>query len=166
MPQLDFGNPLIIAQVVWLLILFGLLYLILTAVALPRIGAVLEDRRGRIAADLTAAEAAKRAADDAAAEHRAATLKARAEAQAAVAAATNAAQADAARRNEALGAALDLRIRQAETRINASRDQAMGALREVSTDAAEAMVRRLVGRADRQSVELAVGRELSARGRA
>jgi F-type H+-transporting ATPase subunit b len=36
MPQLDFGNPLMLAQVVWLLIIFGVFYYVLSAIVLPR----------------------------------------------------------------------------------------------------------------------------------
>jgi F-type H+-transporting ATPase subunit b len=42
----------------------------------------------------------------------------------------------------------------------------MGAIRGVATDTAEALVTRLVGRADRATVEAAVGRVLASRGRA
>ena len=54
----------------------------------------------------------------------------------------------------------------AEERITASRDSAMGALRSVAADTAEALVTRLTGLADRAAVEQAVGAELAARGRA
>ena len=50
--------------------------------------------------------------------------------------------------------------------ITASRDSAMGALRSVAADTAEALVSRLTGFADRAAVEQAVGAELAARGRA
>ncbi|MFC7551331.1 hypothetical protein ACFQU7_01990 [Pseudoroseomonas wenyumeiae] len=48
MPQLDFSNPLMLAQVVWLLIIFGILYYVLANVVLPRFDSVLENRRARI----------------------------------------------------------------------------------------------------------------------
>ncbi|MCK8783404.1 F0F1 ATP synthase subunit B' [Roseomonas sp. NAR14] len=165
MPQLNLTD-LMIAQIVWLLIIFGLLYIILSGTVLPRIGAVLEDRRSRIAADLDAARAAKAEADAAMEAHRLATAQARAEANAAIAAATQSAQADANARAEALQARLDEQIEAAERRISAARDSAMGALREVATDTAEALVQRLTGNADRNAVDAAVGRELAARGRA
>ena len=74
MPQLDFSNPLIIAQIVWLLIIFGLLYFVLSNYALPRVESVLEERARRIASDLEAAQAMKAEADAAMAAHRAATM--------------------------------------------------------------------------------------------
>jgi len=165
MPQLQFDNPLMISQVVWLLIIFGLLYFIVANYVVPQVGSILEDRRARIAADLEAARAAKAAADAAAAEHRQETARARAEAQAAIAAAVQQAQAEAAARAEALNARLNEQIAAAEARIGAARDQAMGALRQVAAETAEALVRRLTGAADRAAVETAVGRELAARGR-
>lgn len=163
MPQLDFANPLTIAQVIWLFVIFGLLVYLSTQYLLPPVAEVLEARRGRIAADLDAARDARAEAEAAEAAHRDATAKARAEAQAAIADATKAAQAEAAGRAEALGARLNEQIAAAEGRIAASRDSAMRALREASTDAAGAIVERLAGFADRAAVEAAVARELAAR---
>jgi len=167
MPQLNFGHPLVISQVVWLLIIFGLLYAVMSQVALPGVAAVLEERRRRIDGDLEAAQAAKGRADEAMAEHRAATAKARAEGQAAIAEAVARAQSEAAARSEEMNARLNAQIEQAEKRIAAARDSAMGALRQVSADTAEALVSRLVGGGtDRAAVERAVDGELAARGRA
>ena len=168
MPQLNFGHPLVIAQVIWLLIIFGLLYVVMAQVALPGVARVLEERRRRIDGDLEAAQAAKARADAALAEHRAATARARSEGQAAIAEAVQRAQAEAAARSEELNARLNAQIETAERRIAAARDSAMGALRQVSADTAEALVSRLVGgaAADRAAVERAVDGELAARGRA
>jgi F-type H+-transporting ATPase subunit b len=164
MPQLDFGNPLLIAQIVWLLIIFGFLYYVLSTYALPRVESVLEARRVRIASDLEAAQAAKLEADAAMAAHREATGRARAEAQAAIAGALQQAQAEAQARTDALNARLASQVAEAEARIAASRDSAMGALRQVASDTAESLVAKLTGRADRGAVDAAVGRVLSARG--
>nr|WP_256476470.1 F0F1 ATP synthase subunit B' [Siccirubricoccus soli] len=170
MPQLAFGHPeqgrFLVANVVWLFILFGLLYVLMSTYALPRVASVLEERRARIEADLEQAQAAKQRADAALAEHQAATAKARADAQAAIATATQQAQAETTAREEALNARLAAQIDAAEQRIAASRDAAMGALKTVAADAAEALVARLTGGADRAAVERAVGAELAARGQA
>jgi F-type H+-transporting ATPase subunit b len=164
MPQLDFGNPLLIAQVVWLLIIFGLLYYVMSAYALPRVAEVLEERRSRIQGDLEAAQAAKAEADAAFAAHREATAKARAEAQAAIAGAMQQAQTEAAKRAEDLNARLARQIEEAEARIAAARDAAMGALRQVSVDTTQSLVAKLAGTADAGAVNAAVDRVLAARG--
>jgi len=167
MPQLNFGHPLIIAQVVWLLIIFGLLYYIMASVALPRVAAVLEERRRRIEGDLEAAQEAKLRADGALAEHRSATARARSEAQAAINASVQRAQEEAAAKAEVLNAKLGAQIEAAEQRIAAARDSAMGALRQVSAETAEALVSRLIGAGtSRALVDQAVDRELAQRGRA
>lgn len=165
MPQLRFGDPLLIAQVVWLLVIFGLLYHVLSAYGLPAVASVLEERRGRIEADLNAAQRAKAEADAAAAAQREANARARTEAQARIAEALHAAQAAAQTRSEALNARLQAEIGAAEARIAASRDAAMGALRQVSTDAAEALLAKLLPRStDRATVEAAVTGVLRERG--
>ena len=145
MPQLDFGNPLMLAQVVWLLIIFGVLYYVMAHVVLPRFEGVLENRRARIQGDLEAARTAKAEADSALDAHRSATARSRTEAQSAIAEALAAAQADASSKAAALNARLNEQIAAAEARIAASRDSAMGALREVATDTTDALVKRLTG---------------------
>ena len=60
MPQLDFSTwP---NQIFWLLVTLVVIYLLLTRIALPRIGAVLADRKGAITNDLAAAEELKQKA--------------------------------------------------------------------------------------------------------
>lgn len=166
MPQLDFANPLLLAQAVWLLIIFGALYYALSTYVLPKVATVLEDRANRIASDLDAAREAKLVADGAMAELCAASVRARAEAQTAIATAVLAATAGQEARADALNARLAEQIRTAEARITAARDAAMGALRGVATDTATALVTKLVGTAHAAAVDAAVGRALTARGNA
>lgn len=166
MPQLDFGNPLTTAQVVWLFVIFGLFVLVCYQWLLPPVGEVLASRRQRIGADLEAARAAKAEADEANAAHLAATKQARAQAQDSISAAVAAANAEAASRAEALNARLQEQIASAEARINQARDAAMGALREVATDAATALVETLSGIKDQAAVAQAVDRQIAARGQA
>ena len=52
-------------QIIWLIITFGILYLLMVWVALPRIGAVIDKRAAKIAADLKAAETNKRETEEA-----------------------------------------------------------------------------------------------------
>ena len=60
MPQLDFSTfP---NQIFWLLVTLVVIYLVLSRVALPRIGGVLAERKGTITNDLAAAEELKQSA--------------------------------------------------------------------------------------------------------
>ena len=77
MPQLDFstwGN-----QIFWLVLALIAIYLILSRVALPRIGAVLAERSGTITNDLAAAEDLKAKAVEAEAAYDKALIDAREE---------------------------------------------------------------------------------------
>lgn len=165
MPQLDFQNPLTLSQVVWGAIIFVVLYILLSRFALPKVGEVLEERAAHIARDLEGARAAKSKADagmDAAAE---AVAKARADAQAAINAALEQAKASAATQAEALNARLDKQLHDAEAQIAQARTAAMGALRQVASEAAGTVVTRLTGSApDAQRLNVAIGSAMSARG--
>lgn len=166
MPQLDFGNPLVIGQVVWMVVIFGLLYAIMAGIALPRVAAVLDDRQRRLDQDLAAAAAAKAAADAAAATQREATRAARTEAQAAIARAVQAAQDAVQTQTDAMNDRLAAQVAAADARIAESRDAALGALRQVATETATALIARLSGGSDAAQTGRAVDRELAARGQA
>ncbi len=165
MPQMDFKNPLTISQVVWGAIIFIVLYIVASRFALPKVGAVLEERAAHIANDLEAAQVSKVAADAGMAEASAAIAKARAEAQAAINAALESAKAAAAEQAAVLNARLEKQLSDAETQIAQARAQAMSALREVATETTATVVARLTGQtADPQRLSGAVGAALAARG--
>ena len=164
MPQLDFHNPLTIAQVVWLAIIFFVLYLLLAKWALPQVSDVLQLRAETIAADLDAARIAKSEADAAVAELTAATRHAHAEAQGEIASAVAAARAAADQQAGIANARLDAQLAAAERQIAAARAAAMGALRQVATDTASVVIHRLTGMTtDLPAIDSAVGTLLAAR---
>ena len=165
MPQLDFSNPLTLAQVVWMAIIFGLLYYLLARYALPQVSGVLENRAERIAGDLDSARAAKSQADAAAAEITEAGRRAAAEAQAGISQAVTQAKAEAAEQARIADERLNTQLAEAEGRIRAARTQAMGALRQVATETAATVVARLTGQAaDAAAIDAAVGSAMQARG--
>ena len=51
-----FDSTYFAAQLVWLALTFGALYLLMSRIALPRIGSILEARRRRISDDLAQAD--------------------------------------------------------------------------------------------------------------
>jgi F-type H+-transporting ATPase subunit b len=164
MPQLDFGNPLLLAQVVWLAIIFLVLYMLLSRWALPQVGAVLEHRAETIATDLDAARRAKEQADAAVAELTRATREAHAGAQAEIAAAVASAKTKADAQAADLNAKLDAQIAAAEQRIAAAQASALGALEQVAIETAREVVGRLIGSSlDPALVPQAVAGVLAAR---
>jgi F-type H+-transporting ATPase subunit b len=164
MPQLDFGNPLTISQVVWMGVIFLVLYMLVSFWALPQVDEVLAERARRIAADLETARAAKAEADAAVAELTDATRRAHAEAQAAIAAALAEAKEAAAAEAQQFNERLDARLAAAEQQIAEARGAAMGALRQVARETAEMLIRRLTNTTpDPQAVDTAVGSALAAR---
>jgi F-type H+-transporting ATPase subunit b len=168
MPQLAFGHPvqgpLLIGQVVWQVIIFFALFMLMAFVALPRLGAVIENRRQRIEGDLDAARAAMQSAEAAIAAQREATQTARAEAQAAVNAAMQAAQQEMDAKAEALNAALAKQVADAEARIDQGRKAALGAVQQVASDTVGALLAKLGASADAGKVQAAVQDQARARG--
>ena len=165
MPQLDFANPLTIDQVGWGAIIFVVFFLLCWRWGLPQVGeraatpGRFDRRRPR---HRTGAEGE---ADRAAAETMQATARARAEAQAAINAALDKAKQQGAAQAAELNARLETQLRDAEQRIDAARQGAMRALRQVATDTAATVILRLTGcDAGAGPAERAVGAALAARG--
>ena len=164
MPQLDFNNSLTIAQVVWMALIFGALYFLLSTWALPQVSTVLDDRAARINGDLDTARQAKAEADAAVAELQAATRKASTEGQMAIAEAVAKAKAEAAEQARIANEQLDQQLTAAEQRIATARSAAMAALRDVAVETASAVVVRLTGQpANPAAIDEAVGTALAAR---
>lgn len=166
MPQLDFGNPLLLSQVVWGAVIFIGFYMLCARWVLPRMGAVIDARQASITGDLEVARTAKVQADAAVAELMAARRSVQAKAQAQVDAATQEAKARASAAAAESNARLDAQLAQAEARIAEGRAQAMGALREVATGTASLVVARLTGsEPDQASVQAATDDVLAERAR-
>jgi F-type H+-transporting ATPase subunit b len=166
MPQLDFSTPLTISQVYWGAGIFIVLYLLLSRIGLPQVGAVIEQRAVRIAADLDTAKAQKTQADAAVAELTATVQRSRAAAQSEVNQAVDQAKAAAAEQAVALNKRLEAQLKAAETQINAARAAALGALHQVATDTASTVIARLTGApADLPRLDAAVAAALAARRR-
>ncbi|BAK84189.1 hypothetical protein D3W54_06435 [Komagataeibacter medellinensis] len=165
MPQLDFGNPYVIGQVVWGAGIFLVLYLLLSRSALPKVEKVLSLRRQTIETDLGIAHKAKARADEAVAELYEARRKALAEAQANVDKVVEEARLTAARQTEEMNARLAAEIKDAETRIEQARSQALASVREISTTTAETLIHQLSGiAAPADLVTAKVGSAAAARG--
>jgi F-type H+-transporting ATPase subunit b len=158
MPQLDtstFAN-----QIFWLLIALVAIYWILTRIALPRIEAILTERKGTITNDLLAAEELKGKARAAEAAYNEALAQARAEAQRIVAEARAAIDAELAAATARADAEIAARTAESEARIAAIRASAVESVTLVARDTAEAIVLALGGAADGAMIDAAVAARL------
>jgi F-type H+-transporting ATPase subunit b len=146
-------------QIVWLLILFALLYFLLSRVFLPRVGGTIRQRAETISGAVAEARRVQAEAEAQTASAQAELAAARASAQKTAADAKSRAQADAAARQAAEEAKLNQHLAQAEARIRAARDQAMGNVRGIAAETAQAITDKLTGRpATAAEVEQALSR--------
>jgi len=146
------------SQLLWLAISFGLFYLFLQKVVLPRIGNILEVRRDRIAHDLDQAARNKEEADAAIAAYEQELADARSKAHAIAQEAQDSAKADAEAQRKSVEAELDRKLVDAERRIAAVRDTAMKDVGTIAEETAGAIVEALIGqKPDDKAVSAAVG---------
>ena len=161
MPQLDFSTW--DNQVFWLLVALVAIYMIVTRVAIPRLGSVLAERRGTISNDLAAAEDLKRQAKEAEGAYDKALADARVEAGRIVAKAKGEIDADLDRAIAKADAEIDARTAESEGRIDEIRAGAAQSVREVALATASEIVAALGGRPDEGAVQQAVDAALGTR---
>jgi F-type H+-transporting ATPase subunit b len=133
------------SQLFWLAICFVFLFVMMSKFALPRIGAIIDNRQKRIADDLAAAATAKAASDAAVAAYEQALAEARGRAQA-IANETRdkqAAESQAARVR--IEDELSAKLAAAEKTIAATKEAAMANVRGIAVDATKAIVEKLIG---------------------
>jgi F-type H+-transporting ATPase subunit b len=160
-PQLDPHSYL--AQIVWLFIIFGVLFWLLRTRALPRIVGILDERHGRLNADLERATAERNEAEQLMARYEALIADAQQRAQATLAENQARLQAEAARRNAELDERLGRQIADAERRIGAAREAALREIETVAAEVAQAATGRLIGvDVSREDALAAIRRERAA----
>jgi F-type H+-transporting ATPase subunit b len=133
------------SQLVWLALTFGVLYLLMSRIALPRVAAILEERQATITGDLDYSVTMQKQAEEAgvACEELLASAKARAQAMAEETHIRLAEEAVDARK--ALEDDLKERLASAEIRIAAAKARAMHTIEEIAAEAATAIVEQLTG---------------------
>jgi F-type H+-transporting ATPase subunit b len=138
------------SQVLWLTVSFVLLYVLMSKIALPRIGSILAARSKLIGDDLVAAEHLKEQSDAAHAAYEKALAEARARAQSIATSTRQRHASEAEATQKRLEAQLHERLAAAEQSIAATRSAAMGNVRAIAADTAAAIVERLIGKAPAQ----------------
>jgi F-type H+-transporting ATPase subunit b len=156
-PFPPFQSETFASQLVSLLIAFVALYLIVSRIALPRVGGVIDARQNAIESDLAEAQKLKEASDGALKAYENELTAARSRAQAIGAETREKMNAVSEAERKTLEERLSIKLADAEKTIASTRATAMGNVRGIAAEAAAAIVQRLTGVApDGASVNNAV----------
>lgn len=132
-------------QLLWLAITFAALYFLMSRMALPRIGSILETRRTRIEGDLKEAERLRQETEKAAAAYEAALAEARKNAHGIAEETRAGIKADIDGRRADVEATLSKRVSEAEARIQADKDAALANVGGIAAETAQALVAKISG---------------------
>lgn len=146
------------SQLLWLAISFAALYILMSKVALPKVGSTIEKRQSTIDADLAAADADRQKTDAAIAAYEKALAEAKANAQGIANASREAIQADLAAKRSAAEADLAGKVSVAEARIAATKAEALTHVDEIAAETAQAVVSQIVGDVSSDSISAAVAK--------
>ena len=133
-----------VPQLVWLAIAFGLLYLLLSRVALPRVGEVIEERSDRIKRDLAQAEKLKTDTQKALGNYEQALSDARAKAGTIAKAMRDKLTAEVDKERARVEAQIAQKVAEAEARIEQTKSRALASVNDIATETAGAIVKKLI----------------------
>jgi F-type H+-transporting ATPase subunit b len=152
-----FQSETFASQLVWFAVCFVLLYLLMSKVALPRVGGIIAARRDRVEGDLKTAQTLREKADAELAAYEKALADARGGAQAIANETRDKLNAEADKNRKRLEGELGAKLAQAEKTIATTKQAALSNVRAISIDATAAIVERLIGtRPASQTLETAV----------
>jgi F-type H+-transporting ATPase subunit b len=146
-PFPPFQKETFASQLIWLVLFFVALYLLMSRVALPRVGGIIAARTNQIEKDLGEANRLKLETDGAIAAYEKTLADARANAQAIGAKTRDNLMAEADKRRKTLEDQLNRKLEEAEKTIATTKTAAMGNVRGIALEAAGAIVQRLIGQA-------------------
>jgi F-type H+-transporting ATPase subunit b len=144
-PFPPFQKDTFASQLVSLLVAFVVLYLIVSRIALPRVGGLLDERQNAIAGDLADAQKLKDESDSALKAYESELAGARARAQAIGSETRDKLNAAAEADRKTLEERLSVKLADAEKTIASTREAAMSNVRGIAAEAAAAIVQRLTG---------------------
>ena len=128
------------SQILWYVIFFGLLYLLMKRVLVPRLSTIVEGRAARIAGDLAEAQRLRVESDKALGTYEKALADARTSAHSIAQAST-----DAAKQRADIESSLAAKLEAAEARIGEIKSKALGDVNAIAEEAAAAVVAALSG---------------------
>jgi F-type H+-transporting ATPase subunit b len=160
-PFPPFQKDTFASQLVSLLVAFVALYLIVSRIALPRVGSLLDERANTIEGDLAAAQKLKDESDAALKAYESELVAARSRAQAIGTGTREKLNAASEAERKTLEERLAVKLADAEKTIASTREAAMSNVRGIAAEAAAAIVQRLTGLTpDGGSVDRAVDASL------
>jgi F-type H+-transporting ATPase subunit b len=146
-PFPPFNKETFVSQLVWLVIFFVALYAIISKLAIPQLGGIIEARSQKIDGDLAEAKRLKDQSDAAIAAYEKSLADARARAQTLAGETRDKLAAEAEVTRKKLEAELNARLAKAEQTIAATKTAAMANVQGIAADTAGAIVERLTGTA-------------------
>jgi F-type H+-transporting ATPase subunit b len=146
-PFPPFNKETFASQLLWFAVFFVLLYLLMSRVALPRVGGILAARRERIEGDLKAAQRLKEDSNAELAAYEKALADARARGQVIANETRDKLNAEAEQRRKGLEHDLNAKLAEAERVIAATKQAALANVRGIAIETTAAIVERLIGRA-------------------
>jgi F-type H+-transporting ATPase subunit b len=160
-PFPPFQKDTFASQLVSLAIAFVALYLIVSRIALPRVGSLLDERQNAIDSDLAEAQKLKDASEAALKAYESELASARSRAQAIGTETREKLNAASEAERKTLEERLAVKLAEAEKTIASTRETAMKNVRGIAAEAAAAIVQRLTGvLPDGKSVDSAVDASL------
>ena len=144
------------SQILWLAITFGLFYLFLKKVIMPRLGGILDVRENRIAQDIEQANKMKGEADAAVAAYEQELAEARANANVIGQKARDDGKVEAEAARKSIESSLEAKLAEAEARVAKVKDTAMRDVGSIAEETAAAIVSALGGKSARTDVAAAV----------
>ena len=161
MPQL---NPEFwISQIFWLSLTFGVLYIVLSKLILPKISANLELRKSQIQENVEAAEKQRESSESKLKEYDAIILKSKLEAQNILKAAREKLIKEINSKKENLDKQIDKEIKKAESEIDILKKSAPEKINKIAIDTSSELVKKLIGAEVNNSSISAIVDDLSKR---
>jgi len=160
-PFPPFNKETFASQLIWLVVFFVALYVIISKLAIPRLGGIIEARTQRIDGDLAEAKKLKDQSDAALASYEKSLADARTRAQTLAGETRDKLNAEADQVRRKLETELNAKLAKAEETIAATKSSAMANVQGIAVDTATAIVQRLIGTSpDGSAVQAAVSNAL------
>lgn len=144
------------SQLLWLVLTFGFLYVLMSRVAIPRIGGILESRKTRIEGDLKEADRLRVETERAAQAYEEALAEARANAHAIAEETRQGIRADIEGKRAKVEADLSEKVAAAEARIATTKLGALAHVDDIAAETAATLVGQLTGKVSEAEAREAV----------